>query len=133
MGRLKTGTPPRLIKRSSIDFTQLESQKPDNSRSIFLSFIRIKYITVMIAISRIPMQKRMKSLETIYILSAMYSGNIKGVGPRYCPSIEDKIADLLIKPSIIFLLSLKVLHVRNLPKWNLYLIATYIQMELFDH
>jgi len=89
MGRLKTGTPPRLLK-SSIDFTRLEYQQPDNLTYLFEFYphkvenTRACYITHTNENTHAIIRKNLH-------LSAMYSGNIKGVGPRYCPSIEDKI------------------------------------------
>ncbi len=90
VGRLKTGTPPRLL-RSSIDFTKLEFQQADNLDHLFefhpheVKNTRDCYITYTNAKTHEIIRKNLH-------LSAMYSGNIKGVGPRYCPSIEDKIA-----------------------------------------
>ncbi len=90
IGRLKTGTPPRLL-RSSIDFSKLEMQAPDNLDHLFeFSSHRVTnkrdcYIAYTNAKTHEIIRKNLH-------LSAMYSGNIKGVGPRYCPSVEDKIA-----------------------------------------
>jgi tRNA uridine 5-carboxymethylaminomethyl modification enzyme len=89
-GRLKTGTPPRL-SRASIDFLSTEEQLPDDNPSPF-SFQNSK-----IQNSQIPMYLTYTSRETHDILrtgfdrSPMFTGRIKGIGPRYCPSIEDKI------------------------------------------
>lgn len=90
VGRLKTGTPPRLL-RSSIDFSKLEFQQADNLDHLFefhpheVKNTRDCYIAYTNATTHEIIRKNLH-------LSAMYSGNIKGVGPRYCPSIEDKIA-----------------------------------------
>lgn len=90
VGRLKTGTPPRLL-RSSIDFSKLEFQQADNLDHLFefhphkVTNSRDCYIAYTNATTHEIIRKNLH-------LSAMYSGNIKGVGPRYCPSIEDKIA-----------------------------------------
>ena len=88
--RLKTGTPPRIIKRS-IKWEQLEKQPGDKMPSPF-SFLT-KEITlkqIECAITRTTEQTHdliNKSLE----LSPVYSGSIQSRGPRYCPSIEDKV------------------------------------------
>ena len=90
MGRLKTGTPPRLDGRT-IDFKNLEEQKADDDPYYF-SFLTKKVSNKQISCRMTYTNKEvhriiLKNLKQ----SAMYSGNIKGVGPRYCPSIEDKI------------------------------------------
>jgi tRNA uridine 5-carboxymethylaminomethyl modification enzyme len=89
-GRMKTGTPPRLDGRS-IDYSRMEEQKGDeNPRkfsftdTIALSKQRSCWITYT--------NKEVHDiLKTGFDESPMFSGRIKGVGPRYCPSIEDKI------------------------------------------
>ena len=90
IGRLKTGTPPRLDS-SSIDFRNLENQSADKD-PYFFSFLTKKNLNKQISCCMTYTNKEvhkiiLKNLKR----SAMYSGNIKGVGPRYCPSIEDKI------------------------------------------
>ena len=90
LGRLKTGTPPRL-DGSTIDYKNLEKQDADSDPEYF-SFLTKKTYNKQIACSVTYTNKKVheiikKNLEK----SAMYSGSIKGVGPRYCPSIEDKI------------------------------------------
>ena len=91
MGRLKTGTPAR-IKMSSLDLEVMEEQ-PGDSPTPFMSSLQEKnphptqlscYIT-----RTTPATK--KIIEENLHLSAMYSGQISGIGPRYCPSIEDKV------------------------------------------
>ena len=91
MGRLKTGTPAR-IKMSSLDLSVMEEQKGEMP-------------TPWMAISKQPTEHKKqlscyitrtnktthKIIQKNIHLSAMYSGNISGVGPRYCPSIEDKV------------------------------------------
>lgn len=90
--RLKTGTPPR-IKKESIDFSQMQEEKGDN-----------KYYTFSFDIEP---QYEINNQQKCYLLytnenthniikanldkSAMYGGYVTGIGPRYCPSIEDKI------------------------------------------
>ena len=89
MGRLKTGTPPRLLK-SSIDFSRLEFQKPDNLNYLF-EFYPHKTNSSHACYITHTNEKTHEIIRKNLHLSAMYSGNIKGIGPRYCPSIEDKI------------------------------------------
>lgn len=90
--RLKTGTPPRIDGRS-LDYNKMEEQKgdelivgfsflnmeklaPENQRSCFITYTNTKVHT---------------TLKTGFDRSPMFAGRIEGVGPRYCPSIEDKI------------------------------------------
>jgi tRNA uridine 5-carboxymethylaminomethyl modification enzyme len=89
-GRLKTGTPPR-IDRNSIDFSRVEEQPSDINPRPF-SFQNLK-----ITNNLITMFLTYTNAETHNVLrkgfdrSPLFTGRIKGVGPRYCPSIEDKI------------------------------------------
>ncbi|MDA9744360.1 tRNA uridine-5-carboxymethylaminomethyl(34) synthesis enzyme MnmG [Candidatus Pelagibacter sp.] len=90
IGRLKTGTPPRLDGRT-INYLNLEEQHPDNEISFF-SFLTKKNINKQISCGITFTNEKVHELISKNIQrSAMYSGSIKGVGPRYCPSIEDKI------------------------------------------
>ena len=90
IGRLKTGTPPRLDGRT-INYSNLEEQHPDNEVSFF-SFLTKKNINKQISCGITFTNEKVHELISKNIQrSAMYSGSIKGVGPRYCPSIEDKI------------------------------------------
>ncbi len=90
IGRLKTGTPPRLDSRT-INYKNLEEQFADDD-PYFFSFLTKKNINEQISCRMTyTNQKVHKIIEKNLSKSAMYSGNIKGVGPRYCPSIEDKI------------------------------------------
>ena len=90
IGRLKTGTPPRL-DASTINFKNLEKQHAD-SDPYFFSFLTKKNLNKQISCSVTYTNEAVHKIISKNIkLSAMYSGNIKGVGPRYCPSIEDKI------------------------------------------
>jgi len=90
LGRLKTGTPARL-DGTSIDFTVLETQPGDDPPEPFSS------LTTAITTPQINCHITRTSAETHRIIadnihrSAMYSGRIQSRGPRYCPSIEDKI------------------------------------------
>ena len=97
MGRLKTGTPPRLLK-SSIDFTRLQYQEPDNLNYLFEFYPHNAVSTHACYITHTN-EKTHEIIRKNLHLSAMYSGNIQGVGPRYCPSIEDKIGRFADKSS----------------------------------
>ena len=89
-GRLKTGTPPRLDART-INFDGLEKQEADEN-PFFFSTETKKLNAKQIACSITHTNDEVHKIISRNIKkSAMYSGNIKGVGPRYCPSIEDKI------------------------------------------
>jgi tRNA uridine 5-carboxymethylaminomethyl modification enzyme len=89
-GRLKTGTPPRLSWKS-IDFGNTEEQVPDEDPQPF------SYRTEKITNQQISMFLTFTNPRTHEILrkgfdrSPLFTGRIKGVGPRYCPSIEDKV------------------------------------------
>jgi len=90
IGRLKTGTPPRILKKS-INFNNLKEQLPD-SKPIPFSFINRSIHTPQISCFITHTNKEThKIIEKNLNLSPMYSGVIKSMGARYCPSIEDKI------------------------------------------
>jgi tRNA uridine 5-carboxymethylaminomethyl modification enzyme len=95
--RFKTGTPPRVNSRS-IDYSKTEIQPGDDVPRAF-SYETTEYIT-----DQLPCWLTYTTEETHRIidenlhLSPMYSGMIKGTGPRYCPSIEDKIVRFHDKP-----------------------------------
>ena len=90
IGRLKTGTPPRLDART-IKFDNLEKQFADED-PYFFSFLTKKILNRQVSCSMTYTNERVhKIIEKNLLKSAMYSGSIQGVGPRYCPSIEDKI------------------------------------------
>ena len=90
IGRLKTGTPPRL-DAGTINFEILEEQKADED-PYFFSFLTNKNINKQISCRMTYTNEAVHKIVSKNIKrSAMYSGSIKGVGPRYCPSIEDKI------------------------------------------
>jgi len=90
VGRLKTGTPPRLDSRT-INYENLEEQFADDT-PYFFSFLTKKNINKQLSCRMTYTNDKVhKIIEKNLSKSAMYSGSIKGVGPRYCPSIEDKI------------------------------------------
>ncbi|EJS76179.1 tRNA uridine-5-carboxymethylaminomethyl(34) synthesis enzyme MnmG [Bacillus cereus] len=95
--RFKTGTPPR-VNSNTIDYSKTEIQ-PGDDKSRAFSFETTKFIT-----DQIPCWLTYTSTETHRLIdenlhrSAMYSGMIKGTGPRYCPSIEDKVVRFNDKP-----------------------------------
>ena len=90
LGRLKTGTPPRLDGKT-IDWASLDMQKPDDEPLPFsLMTDRIELRQIDCGITRTTDATHGVIRDNLR-RSAMYSGSIKGVGPRYCPSIEDKI------------------------------------------
>ncbi len=90
IGRLKTGTPPRLDART-INFENLEEQHADTD-PYFFSFLTKKNFNKQISCRMTYTNEKVHKIISMNIKrSAMYSGSIKGVGPRYCPSIEDKI------------------------------------------
>ena len=90
IGRLKTGTPPRLDSRT-INFNKLEEQHADVD-PYFFSFLTKKNLNKQVSCRMTYTNETVhKIISKNLKRSAMYSGNITGVGPRYCPSIEDKV------------------------------------------
>ena len=90
MGRLKTGTPPRLDGRT-IDWTDLEMQPGDDDPVLF-SFLSKSVSAPQISCGITHTnEKTHEIIRANLSRSAMYGGHIDGVGPRYCPSIEDKV------------------------------------------
>ncbi|WP_369684778.1 tRNA uridine-5-carboxymethylaminomethyl(34) synthesis enzyme MnmG [Ignavibacterium album] len=92
-GRLKTGTPPRL-RKNSINWDILEEQPGDENPKPFSHFTDENKFPLLPQLScyiTYTDQSVHKALEKGFAQSPMFTGLIKGVGPRYCPSIEDKI------------------------------------------
>ncbi len=90
LGRLKTGTPPRLDGRT-IDWANLETQSADENPVPFsLMTDRITTPQIDCGITRTTPETHAIIRANLH-RSAMYSGSIEGIGPRYCPSVEDKI------------------------------------------
>lgn len=89
-GRLKTGTPPRL-EGETINYSKMEPQPGDDQ------FLPFSLRTIGAVKNRVQCHITYTTAETHKIVeanihrSAMFSGNIQGIGPRYCPSIEDKV------------------------------------------
>jgi len=97
-GRLKTGTPPRLHRRS-IDWDALESQPGDESPAMF-SFLNERPTADQVSCGITHTNARTHEIIRANLhRSAMYGGMIEGVGPRYCPSIEDKVVRFAEKES----------------------------------
>lgn len=115
MGRFKTGTPCRILERS-INFSVCERQEGDSEPSPF-SYIRetltkkpeeihtLNYFQDgLFHVEQIPCwltytnEKTHEIIESNIHLSPLYAGEIEGVGPRYCPSIEDKVVKFSEKP-----------------------------------
>ncbi|HEV3269081.1 MAG TPA: tRNA uridine-5-carboxymethylaminomethyl(34) synthesis enzyme MnmG [Candidatus Rhabdochlamydia sp.] len=90
LGRLKTGTPPRINKRS-IDFSQLEAQVGDENVYFSYDPPQTTGLTQVPCWITYTNEETKKIIRDNLHLSPMYSGMIQGIGPRYCPSIEDKI------------------------------------------
>jgi tRNA uridine 5-carboxymethylaminomethyl modification enzyme len=90
IGRLKTGTPPRL-DGTTINYEELEMQDADE-KPYFFSYLTKKINAKQISCGMTYTNDKVhRIIEKNLKRSAMYSGSIKSVGPRYCPSIEDKI------------------------------------------
>ena len=103
LGRHKTGTPPRLA-RGSIDFRGLEEQ-PGDERPQPFSFrtARLEQEQVCCWLTRTTEQTH-RIIRASAHLSPMFQGRIQGVGPRYCPSVEDKVVRFADQPShLVFL------------------------------
>tara|TARA_B100000902_G_scaffold381258_1_gene417542 strand:- start:267 stop:1712 length:1446 start_codon:yes stop_codon:yes gene_type:complete len=91
VGRLKTGTPPRIDGRT-VDFAQLEKQPGDDPRPVMSSIgQRSEHPAQTECHITYTNDRTHKIIRDNLHRSAMYSGAIEGVGPRYCPSIEDKV------------------------------------------
>ena len=123
LGRLKTGTPPRL-DGNTIKWDMLDAQPADNPPVPF------SYLTDEIRVPQIDCHITYTTLETHKIiqdnihLSAMYSGEIEGVGPRYCPSVEDKIVRFADKERHQVFLEPEGLDDPTVyPKWYFHVVA----------
>ncbi|MCA3244723.1 MAG: tRNA uridine-5-carboxymethylaminomethyl(34) synthesis enzyme MnmG [Alphaproteobacteria bacterium] len=98
MGRLKTGTPPRL-NRQTIDYSQLEVQPGDEPRPAF------SFLPQTMPATQLPCHITHTTSKTHDLIrenlheSPVYGGQIEGTGPRYCPSVEDKVVRFAGKES----------------------------------
>src|SRR5205807_944269 len=93
LGRLKTGTPPRLHRRS-IDFSKVEAQPGDEKPIPFSFYFKSSSFPVLPQVNchiTYTNERTHTVIEENFARSPMFSGLIQGVGPRYCPSIEDKV------------------------------------------
>ncbi len=98
LGRLKTGTPPRLDGRT-IEWGRLEQQPGDEDPTMF-SYLSEKPVARQISCGITHTNERTHDIIRDNLSrSAMYGGQIQGVGPRYCPSIEDKVVRFSEKTS----------------------------------
>jgi tRNA uridine 5-carboxymethylaminomethyl modification enzyme len=98
LGRLKTGTPPRLNRRS-IDFTKMDVQLGDDPIPFFsYRTPRTFHVEQLPCYLTYTTEKTREVIQANLHRSPMYSGQIHGVGPRYCPSIEDKFVKFAEKP-----------------------------------
>ncbi|MGP6088686.1 tRNA uridine-5-carboxymethylaminomethyl(34) synthesis enzyme MnmG [Antarctobacter jejuensis] len=98
LGRLKTGTPPRLDGRT-IDWQGLEMQ-PGDTDPVMFSFLSARPVARQISCGITHTSERTHDIIRANLeRSAMYGGHIDGVGPRYCPSIEDKVVRFSDKTS----------------------------------
>jgi tRNA uridine 5-carboxymethylaminomethyl modification enzyme len=89
-GRLKTGTPPRL-HRDSIDFSRLQEERGDDPPVPF-SYLTQRLARPQVSCHLLHTTPRVRELVHERIgESPLYNGQIRGIGPRYCPSLEDKI------------------------------------------
>ncbi len=114
VGRLKTGTPPR-IDGKSVDFTHLQVQPGDVPRPVF-SFMgthddQPEQVNCWITQTS---EKTHEIIRSALHRSPMYAGTIAGVGPRYCPSIEDKIVRFAERSSHQIFIEPEGLHTREL-------------------
>ena len=99
MGRLKTGTPAR-IKMSNLDLSVMEEQPGENPTPwMTLTKNKPSHVEQLSCYITRTNKKTHEIINKNIELSAMYSGNIVGIGPRYCPSIEDKIFKFASKES----------------------------------
>lgn len=98
LGRLKTGTPPRLDGRT-ISWDNLEKQPSDDDPVLFSFLSKAPFARQIDCGITHTNEKTHEIIRANLDRSAMYGGQIDGVGPRYCPSIEDKVVRFSDKPS----------------------------------
>ncbi len=95
--RFKTGTPAR-VNKNSIDFSKMEIQNGDDEIEMFSFENEVKNINQVPCYLTYTNEKTHEIIRKNLNRSPLYSGNIKGTGPRYCPSIEDKVVRFSDKP-----------------------------------
>ena len=98
LGRLKTGTPPRLDGRT-IAWDKLESQPGDDDPVMFSFLSKAPFVRQVACGITHTNERTHEIIQRNLERSAMYGGHIEGVGPRYCPSIEDKVVRFADKTS----------------------------------
>src|SRR5262245_17420990 len=98
VSRLKTGTPPRL-HRDSIDFGRMQEQPGDDPPRPFSHFTRSLEVEQVLCHLTHTNAKTHDLIRSNLNRSPLYTGRIRGIGPRYCPSIEDKVVRFQEKPS----------------------------------
>ncbi len=98
LGRLKTGTPPRLDGRT-IDWSVLDSQPGDDDPAMFSFLHKAPFVRQISCGITHTNERTHEVIRENLGRSAMYGGHIEGVGPRYCPSIEDKVVRFADKTS----------------------------------
>ena len=112
LGRLKTGTPPRIHSRS-IDYSCCEEQPGDEGiKFSFDDEERKRLPQISCHITYTTQETKKIILDNLH-RSPMYSGTIKGIGPRYCPSIEDKVVRFADKERHQIFLEPEGLHTRE--------------------
>lgn len=114
VGRLKTGTPPR-IDGKTVDFSGLQEQPGDNPRPVF-SFggSRADHPQQVCCWITHTSERTHEIIRNALHRSPMYSGEIEGIGPRYCPSIEDKVVRFAERNSHQIFIEPEGLHTREL-------------------
>ena len=90
IGRLKTGTPPRL-DRNTIDYSQFEEQRGDTNPTFFSLNTKRTSLPQVSCFLGYTNERLHNLIRENIKKSALYGGFIKGIGPRYCPSVEDKV------------------------------------------
>lgn len=110
-GRLKTGTPPR-VTAESIDYTKLEIERGDDYPKPF-SYQTEKVLNTLVCYGTATSEITHDILRTGFDRSPMFTGMIHGTGPRYCPSIEDKINRFSERSSHKILLEPEGLHTNS--------------------
>ena len=97
LNRFKTGTPARINKKS-IDFSKMEVQKGDEDIETFSFEDKIENLSQVDCYLTYTNEKTHKIIRDNLHRSPLYAGKIEGIGPRYCPSIEDKVVRFSDKP-----------------------------------